>query len=57
MTKVLVRSTNQAEQFRGQRKAGMFKFAHFTKFCVGLHDIVGYHVAAYYRVKNFEFIH
>jgi len=40
---VLARSTNNAEQFCGQRKGGTFKYERFTKFCAGLHELFGFH--------------
>jgi len=41
--KVLARPTNTAEQICGQRKGGALRCEHITKFCVGLHEIFGFH--------------
>ena len=43
MIKVLARSTNNAEQFCGQRKGGKFKCENFTKFFPGLHGSFSFH--------------
>ena len=42
MINVLARSTNNAEQFYGQRIGGKCKCEHRRKFCAGLHEIFGF---------------
>jgi len=43
MIKVLARSTNNAEQFCGQRKEKNLSANTSQKFCAGLHELIGFH--------------
>jgi len=43
MINVLARSTNNAEQFCGQRKGVKFKSEHFPKFFPGFHEVFRLH--------------